>query len=72
MGSDSTSSAVKGEISGLRMSSKSSVSESLDPTQMEVQTFQMLESCSNALADIRETLKMHAEQQESIMQVSVQ
>ncbi|XP_063610509.1 uncharacterized protein LOC134784386 isoform X1 [Penaeus indicus] len=68
LGSDSTSSAVKGEISGLRMSSKSSMSESLDPTQMEVQTFQMLESCSNALTDIRETLKMHAEQQESIMQ----
>lgn len=49
---------------------RSSTADNLDPSQMELQTFNLLESCSTALAEIRETLRLHTERQETIMQVT--
>ncbi|KAG7169861.1 hypothetical protein Hamer_G031998, partial [Homarus americanus] len=70
MGSDSTGIAVRGELTTQQGTPKSSTVDNLDPSQMEVQTFHMLESCSSALAEIRETLRLHTERQETLMQVS--
>ncbi|XP_042235097.1 uncharacterized protein LOC121874867 isoform X2 [Homarus americanus] len=68
MGSDSTGIAVRGELTTQQGTPKSSTVDNLDPSQMEVQTFHMLESCSSALAEIRETLRLHTERQETLMQ----
>lgn len=65
--SDSTGSAVRGEIVGHPGLCRSSTADSMDPSQMELQTFNLLDSCSSALVEIRETLRLHAEQQETIM-----
>lgn len=42
--------------------------DSLEPSQMELQTFNMLETCSTALTEIRDVLKAHTERQERFMQ----
>lgn len=46
--------------------------DSLEPSQMELQTFNMLETCSTALTEIRDVLKAHTERQERFMQVRVE
>lgn len=68
IGSDSDGSAIRGDISSSRLTTKTSITDNLDPTEMEVQTFQMLKSCSDSLAEIQETLKMHAKHQQEIME----
>lgn len=46
--------------------------DSLEPSQMELQTFNMLETCSTALTEIRDVLKAHTERQERFMQVRLE
>lgn len=67
LGSDSVGSGVRSEQPS-QMPCKSALVDTLEPSQMELQTFGMLESCSTALAEIRDILKTHTERQESFMQ----
>ncbi|KAG0725166.1 hypothetical protein GWK47_039133 [Chionoecetes opilio] len=40
----------------------------LEASQMELQTFNMLETCSSALTEIRDVLRTHTQRQENFMQ----
>ncbi|KAK8392487.1 hypothetical protein O3P69_014687 [Scylla paramamosain] len=66
LGSDSVASAGRTELPS-QLPCKSTV-DALEASQMELQTFGMLESCATALTEIRDILKAHTEQQERFMQ----
>lgn len=42
----------------------------LDPSHMELQTFNMLESCASALGEIKNVLTTHTNHQETLIQVT--
>ncbi|XP_069164049.1 uncharacterized protein [Procambarus clarkii] len=67
IGSDSTGLTIRDQGTH-QSSSKSSTADKLDPSQMEIQTFHMLESCSSALTEIREILRLNTERQETLIQ----
>lgn len=67
LGSESTGLTIRGDLVAHQGSSKSSTADNLDSSQMEIHTFHMLESCSTALAEIREILRLNAERQETLL-----
>ena len=50
---------------------KTTDSKDFDSTEMEIQTFQMLQSCASSLMEIKEILKSQSELQNEIMKVRV-
>ena len=69
LGSDSVGSGVRSDLPSQLPCKSASVVDALEASQMELQTFSMLESCSSALTDIRDILRTHTERQENFMQV---
>ncbi|MPC70186.1 hypothetical protein E2C01_064427 [Portunus trituberculatus] len=67
LGSDTITSAGRTDLPS-QLACKSAV-DGLEASQMELQTFSMLESCATALTEIRDILKAHTQQQERFMQV---
>ncbi|KAK7080086.1 hypothetical protein SK128_001933 [Halocaridina rubra] len=66
-GSDSGGSATRGE-SSKTIKKTPSLPEIFEPTDMELKSFHLLKSCADSLAEIQETLQLHAKHQQDLME----
>ncbi|XP_064101993.1 uncharacterized protein LOC135212468 isoform X3 [Macrobrachium nipponense] len=72
LGSDSGGSASRGDILVNYNVQKASSVKDLDPSEMEIQTFQMLKSCADSLTEIKEILKSQSQTHQEMLEKLVQ
>lgn len=68
LGSDSGGSASRGDNLVNYNVQKSSSVKDLDPSEMEIQTFQMLKSCADSLTEIKEILKSQSQTRQEMLE----